>query len=766
VTFAIALPWWALALIVAAVAAIAWASYAGAIVPLSPRRRGTIVGVRAVTLLLVVACLLRPVRLLPPDSASDTVVPVLVDVSRSMGLADVAGRRRIEAAAEIVGQRVVPALRGVFATEVWTFGDALVRRAGPSGPGASSDSAGEWPSPAGRGSDLSGALREVRERYRQRRLAGIIVISDGGDTGAEDASGSVDDRSVPVFAIGVGATRIESDFEVVDVSAGDLILAESSIDLTVTAVNRGSATPFDLRLLENGRSIDLRRVIPVVAGSPVHAVFTVSPPRDTATVYTVEIPSAAGELVLENNRRSVIVEPPAGSRRILMIEGAPGFEHSFLKRALAADPGLEVDSVVRKGRDGRGDATYFVSASADRAPLLTSGFPNDRAALYGYDAIVLANIEPDALVRTQLELLADFVGERGGGLLVLGAKSLAQRGLAGTALEEVLPMTLAGHERRDAGAGHPTDTHERAVSDAVRTSADGGDRFGVRLTSEGAAHPVMRIGATAEQTGKRWASVPPLAGASAFGAARPGAQVLALIRTANGDMPLVAVQRYGHGRSMVFTGEASWRWRMHLPSSERTYELFWRQSARWLTAATPRRLSVGAPAAPAPGDSGSVTVDVRDEDFAPLTDAQVSVRLTTPDGRSAVTEAALVDARAARYSSHVRFDQEGIYHIVAEARRGTALVGAAERWMNVGGVDRELAEPRLNEEVLRRIARASGGSYVTEAGIPDLPSLLASAGSVPAPPRLQELWHDAWIFALVIMLLTTEWMLRRRWGLR
>ena len=87
---------------------------------------------RALTLLLLVACLLRPVRVMPPDSTSDVVVPVLVDVSRSMGLADMDGRTRIDAAREMLERQVRPALARRFVPEVWTFGDTLEQADGAS----------------------------------------------------------------------------------------------------------------------------------------------------------------------------------------------------------------------------------------------------------------------------------------------------------------------------------------------------------------------------------------------------------------------------------------------------------------------------------------------------------------------------------------------------------------------------------------------------------------------------------------------------------
>ena len=734
--FAIALPWWTLLLIAGAVCVVAWACYAGAIVALPRRQRAVLAALRGLTLLLLAACLLRPVRVMPPDSSSDAVVPVLVDVSRSMGLADMDGRTRIDAARDLLDGQVRPALARRFVPELWTFGDALELQADASAITAH----------AAR-SDLSGALRSLRDRYRERKVAAIVVMSDGGDTGAQDAAASVDAGSVPVYAIGVGAPRVASDLEVLDVSAGEMAVTDSSVDITVAAISRGGSAPFDLRVLENGRPIDLRRASPAADGGPVRAVFTVSPPRNAATLYTVEIPSGPGERVLDNNKRAVLVEPAGRRRTVLMIEGAPGFEHSFIKRALAADPGLEVDSVVRKGRDARGAATYFVQAAQARAPRLAAGFPQEREALYEYDALVLANVEADALSRPQLQMIADFVDARGGGLLVLGAKSFVQQGFAGTALEDVLPLRLT-----DRGGG------------VVRVSARQDTRYAVTLTPDGASHPVMRLGAGAGPG--RWASLPPLSGAASLGTLRPGAQALALVRTPDGARPLVAVQRYGQGRSMVFTGEASWRWRMQMPSGDRTYELFWRQAVRWVGGGAPDRVSIAAPPALVPGNTAAIGVDVRSEAFAPVTDAQVSLKVTLPGGAVRDLRATAVDPQSGRYSADLRVDEPGVFRVSASAQGGAARARNADRWFLVGGADLEMADPRLNEQVLQRIATATGGRYLAAGQASELPSLLSAVEPDVSAPQLQELWHNIWIFVVVMLSLAAEWVLRRRWGLR
>ena len=161
---------------------------------------------------------------------------------------------------------------------------------------------------------------------------------------------------------------VRSDREVLGISAGDPRLDHASVDLHVSAVSTGfGRTPFTLRVLANGQLLDTRRIVPAADGSPIDEVFTVSPDPLNPTVYTAEIARDENEAVVENNTRSVLVSPAGRKRRLLIVEGAPGYEHSFLTRAWTADPGLEVDSVTRKGKNADGQDTFFVQAGAGRS---------------------------------------------------------------------------------------------------------------------------------------------------------------------------------------------------------------------------------------------------------------------------------------------------------------------------------------------------------------------------------------------------------------
>jgi uncharacterized membrane protein len=751
--FAYPLPWWLAVILAAIIGASAYVEYRRPLSPLTPAQRGVLVGLRVLALAALVLLLFRPIAILPPAGSRDAIVPVLVDVSRSMRLADADGQTRLARANGLLKNELGLPLTSHFKTEIYSVGDGLVPAKID---GLAADA---------RRTDLSGALAAVRERYRGQRVAGIVVVSDGGDTGAGQAGGAGRAGSgaggsggeaggPPVFAIGIGSPDGPRDREVLGITAGDPRLDHSTVDLHVTAVSSGfGRTPFSLRVLANGQVLDTRRLVPPADGSPIDQVFIVSPDSLNATVYTAEIPRDEAETVGENNSRSVLVSPAGRKRRVLLVEGAPGFEHSFMARALSGDPGLDVDSVTRKGKNADGQDTFFVQAGGGRSPTLTLGFPATREQLFVYDALVIANVEGEFFSRAQLKMAADFVAERGGGLLVLGGRSFAQRGLSGTPLEDVLPVEL--NDRRG-GLVH-----------ASRAAGDMPAHNRLMLTPEGEAHPIMRIGGSPDETRKMWSALPALAASAPLGGPRPGATILALTTAPGGGVfPVVAVQRYGQGRSMVFAGEASWRWKMMVASTDRSYEFFWRQSARWLSSAAPEPVAITVPDTPEPGDAIAIDVDARDAAFAAVPDATIDATLTLPGGATQPIHLRHADAAGGRYTAALGPEQPGLYRIHAEARRGATILGAADRWMYVGGADREFADPRLNEGFLRRVARHSGGRYVRAAEASKVASWLQATVPQNAAPERRDLWHEPWAFALIIVLLSTEWILRRRWGLR
>ena len=426
-----------------------------------------------------------------------------------------------------------------------------------------------------------------------------------------------------------------------------------------------------------------------------------------------------------------------------------------MTRAWTADPGLEVDSVMRKGKNDDGQDTFFVQAGAGRAAALDRRFPGEaRSAVRLRRARHRQRRSRLLHARAARAWLADFVAERGGGLLVLGGRSFAQRGLSGTPLEEVLPVEL--NDRRGG---------------LVRTSRDTGAMAAhnkLTVTAEGETHPVMRIGATPEETRKLWSALPALAASAPLGGPRPGATVLAVTTAPGGGVfPVVAVQRYGQGRSMVFAGEASWRWRMMVASTDRTYEFFWRQAARWLSSAAPDPVAITLPDAPEPGDAISrrrrgarrrVRAGARrdgrgDADGAGRRDARRSSCATPiPQAaasrrRSRPTSPASIASTPRRGAGRPR-----------SARPTAGCTSAARSRVRRPAAERRVPAPhraRLRRPVRpRRRGRAAcrRGSRRPCRRTPR-PSA-ATSGTSRGRSRSSSL------------LLSAEWILRRRWGLR
>src|SRR5262249_35218478 len=161
-----------------------------------------------------------------------------------------------------------------------------------------------------------------------------------------------------------------------------------------------------------------------------------------------------------------------------------------------------------------------------------------------YKGILLGSIEASYFTGDQLRMLADFVSERGGGLLALGGRrSLGEGGYAGTPVAEVLPVDLGGG---------PNDKSQYF------------SWLKVDVTVPGSMHAATQIAEAESTSAKQWKTMPEVTTVNRIGRAKPGATVLLSGEPKGGGdrAPVLAFQRYGRGKAIVFPVQDSWLWKM------------------------------------------------------------------------------------------------------------------------------------------------------------------------------------------------------------
>ena len=77
----------------------------------------------------------------------------------------------------------------------------------------------------------------------------------------------------------------------------------------------------------------------------------------------------------------------------------------------------------------------------------------------------------------------------------------------------------------------------------------------------------------------------------------------------------------------------------------------------------------------------------------------------------------------------------------------------------------ELADTTVNLPLLDEIATASGGMVVAPDRISELLPIFLGDAREREEIRETPLWDNAWIFALLALVLTAEWLMRRNAGL-
>jgi uncharacterized membrane protein len=702
--------------------------------------RGIMAGLRVALVGLLVFCLMQPTLTLSTVVPQQNFVGVLIDDSRSMRLQDADGTVRSSFVQEAFTEgesELLEELSERFVLRFFRFSDAARRIDGL-----------QELTFDGTHTNLASALDAARGELSGVPLSGLVMVTDGADTGERPLTEAIvplQAAGIPVFTVGLGDERITPDIELGRVELPRTVLEGSTlmVDVVVTqnGFRRGSVVPL---IVEDESRILVEASVELGPdGEPVVTRIGFELGDAGARRVRFRIPGQPSERVDRNNTREVWVDVRGEREKILYFEGEPRWEVKFMRRAVADDQNLQL-VLLQRTAEGK-----FLRLDVSDSTELQFGFPSTREELYRYRAIVIGSAEASFFTHDQIQMLADFVSRRGGGVLFLGGhSSFAEGGWAGTSVEEVMPVILGPPERGP--DGYFTEVY-------------------VAPTPAGLAHPAVQLDAELEDVADRWESLPPVTAVNRLDAIRPGATALLTgERTEGGQQVVLAFQRYGRGKSIALTVQDSWLWQMHadVPLEDQSHEALWKQMLRWLVDGVPEAVSAATDQEQVePGEVVRLVANVQDSTFIAVNDAQVTAQVTSPSG---LMEEILLDwtvEEDGEYAGEFRPAEMGDYEISVDAGRGNGSLGGDMTHVHVAPSDREYFGAARRTQLLQRIADDTGGRFYTRQNVSTLPDDITITGAGVTLAEELDLWDMPALFLLMLLLMGVEWGYRRVRGL-
>lgn len=764
--------------------------------------RVTLVVVRTALVALIAAVICQPALVWQRNRVEPSYVAVAVDTSLSMATresyrdqayatsiargaalentTDIADHSRLELVQKALTRQDGRALSGLLARnglQLCTFAGAL-------------ESVGFFPTPQtvpaliaavssltadGGTTDLAGAIAGVIHAAQGRRLAAIVLATDGQTTqptSLKDALDLVRDRQIPIFPISIGSIHRPRDVEVGPLRAEDHVFLHDllAVETELSAHGLTEPTTVTVRLIDERSDtvVATEEVTLDASSTPMLVELRAKPDRPGTIRYRVEAVPLSDEHLVENNTERVEVVVMESELRVLYVDAYPRYEYRYLKNALLRESMLKL-SVLLLEADER-----FVQEGTE--PIRR--FPETPEELSRYDVILFGDVDPRSgwLSAAQMKMLLDFVGNRGGGFGLIAGERAAPHRFAGTPLEKLVPIridpTFLGHYEMSLTAGFQgTVTREGQRSRILRFLAD-------RTENEQLVNALPRIYWVARTLGPK-----------------PGASVLMehpTVRTTYGALPLVVTGRYGAGRLFFQATDDTWRWRRH--TGELLHDSYWVRVVRELMpqtgAARDRRFLVRTDRRAYPyGQSVRAEVEILDSRLLAEQDdtIQLVVSETSPatpfadDTMPGEPQPASFDDIGAgvvvRLTAHRLGPESNRFEGTWVPRRaGRFSLQAAEllpppgeraplALFRVSRPDLESRRPEADHATLERIAAVTGGQVLAlDALAEGLEAIRDRSVQIP-DDVIEPLWDSRLVLLLFGGMISVEWILRKAFGL-
>ncbi|HJT33987.1 MAG TPA: hypothetical protein VJ783_18220 [Pirellulales bacterium] len=612
---------------------------------------------------------------------------------------------------------------------------------------------------------LGDGVARVIDEAAGRPIAGVVVFSDGQNTGGispGEAARIADEAETHIFAVPAGSDAPLRDVSIVDVFAPDLVSKGDTVHVSVTLQVQGyPEQPVKVQLFEDGKPSPIDSKDLVLRNTEQQHVDLTFEAKEKGTKTlsvklspNIELP----EDLKENNTDEVVVRVSDEKLKVLYVEGLPRWDFRFLKNAMRRDHGLGGRGLVGAVTSAMAGAASAPALSSDgkttaepdivleaevrrRPPADRQVLPATVEALAEYHTIILGDVSPTLLDSGFRNLLAEAVREKGVGLIVEAGPEAMPHAFDAQ-FQDLLPVKL---RRRTAGL-----------------EAQAYKPFHVEVSPDGSLHEAMRLYDEAGRNGNVWAQMPAFFWCAAVARAAPAATVLAYnssVENRYGKLPLIAHHYAGEGKVLFIGTDSTWLWRQNV--GDRFFYKFWGQAIRFVarrdeTAKKKSWVEVH-PVRTSPGEPVEIELLAYRADGAPRTESKLSMRLERQGAPTEMLELLADRATVGRYTARYVPSENGGYRMVYDPGEGQESVDAH---LHVRPSAEEMRRPNVDITALAQLGKVVKLNDLTTIG-----SQLAGKPRTTKLYREVPIWDNWLVLSVLVFIYSVDVGLRRLAGL-
>jgi hypothetical protein len=731
----------------------------------------------------VVVMLLEPVIVFTRTDYTPSTILVLRDRSDSMGLKDAYANQsfasRIVSALNLKGVKelrdstrqdlIDRILSGGLVKQLQSGGDRNLVTQDFAGQLVSNSNAAapSSPAPAAKPAAIDGsetaiglAIRQAIAAYRGQPLAGILLITDGqSNTGesplkvAEYASG----EGVPLVSIAAGTPEGPRNAKISKIEVSKSVFVRDNNQAHVVIESRGLANSPATLVLEKRRDggpwEPINRLpITLQENGQIQTVpFDFKEDRPCTLELRATLTDVGPELTTDDNVATETVHVIRQKIRVLFVAGSTFPEVEFLRNSLLRDMQVSV-------------STWLQSATPDYQqpgnPVIQR-MPQTQEELNDYDCVVLYDPDATAWPQNFPQMLQNFVGKAGGGLIYIAGeretKNLFDRSEdSTTAWLGMLPVVV------DPGLYQTEVTMKLSAQEAWK----------LEITPEGIADTIFQFDPDPQKNLKVLDNLPGMYWHFPVTRAKPGATVLARnadprMRNEHGQHVLLATQLVGPGRTFFVAFDSTYRWRY---LDEQYFDGFWARvvdragRGKQLGGRYPFTLSTDRTSYK---PSSQVTLTARFDDPADRDSGMENLHgeVEAPDGTTTSISLTPTPADNSVFETNFTVSKSGPHsvRVWTGAEEAKLVIKAATLQFPVELPNLEFDRPTVDMSTLQGMAKASGGAVFDFSQADEVPGAFKVHKVAQVLEERQEIWHAPIIWMTVLGALFIEWIMRKKY---